>query len=123
MSLEYNYSNNMNPTDIILQSITACLEDWDYFSRYPWSTDNLNAFIVKHESTLVTSGGLFLQGLRATSSTESSIPRRQRIDGLLGIVDMNIFVMRQRYSQMLSQMQRIIQKDNQMHNLIIQKNN
>ena len=93
----------MNISDIIQQSIVACISDYDYRTQYAWSTEHVNVFLEKHEGILISTG-CFVQGLRAKSEIGGYIPYRERIDGILGIIDMNIMLLRKKLAQ-IQQMQ------------------
>lgn len=77
----------------------AAVEDWE--KRSTWSTEVLNAYLDKHEDTFVTFG-LFPKGLRAiTSNCTERIPHHKRIDGLLGIVSMNIEIIKAKRARII----------------------
>lgn len=84
--------------NIIQESIVACLSDYDYRTQYAWSTEHVNVFLEKHEGILISTG-CFLKGLRAKSQIGGYIPYRERIDGILGIIDMNIMLLRRKLAQ------------------------
>lgn len=79
----------------VLLCLKAAVEDWnnvDFNSR-----DNMNLFIEKHESTLITFG-MFPKGLRIipvkTEDLQNSFHRTP--DGIRGILSMNIEILRRR---------------------------
>ena len=86
----------MNHNQVIVESLVACLNEWDAFG-YGWTIDSINEFIEKYEGVFLNSGGLFLRGLRA--KVGANVQPHQTIDGVLGIVSMNIYVLRNRLIQ------------------------
>jgi hypothetical protein len=95
----------MDFNTLIQQSVVACIGAWDFRENggYGWSIDVLNDFLNKYESVLQSV--YFPKGLRVQQGTGNNIPRSQRIDGMLGIVDMNIRVLRSRLQLMQNQPQ------------------
>ena len=63
--------------------------DWRVKGGFPWSVEILNDFLNKYEAVVKHYGGMFPIGLRAVSEP-SLAPYHQRIDGVLGIVSMNM---------------------------------
>ena len=75
--------------------VDAAVEQWD--KRHSWNVDILNGYLEKYESIFETFG-MFPIGLRAVDST-GRIPYHKRIDGLLGIVSMNIEIIKAKQSK------------------------
>ena len=89
----------MNFNALIRQSVDACIRDWDVIenSEYGWSIDVMNTFLDTHEMTLQSAS--FVKGLRVLPGT--NVPYSQKIEGMLGIVEMNIRILKSRLANMI----------------------
>lgn len=86
----------MDPMEII----SAAVKEWDeHEKKYPWGIESLNEYISRHESTFETFGK-FTRGLRVklfnpnTGQPLAKVPRHETMDGVLGIVSLNIYILR-----------------------------
>lgn len=74
---------------LIRECIKAAVNEWDNAGGM-FSNESLNRFIEKHEGTMVTFG-MFVRGLRVKPQTTEY---HEKLDGVLGIVSMNMYILR-----------------------------
>ena len=86
----------MDPNKVFIDVISTCLGDWDE-NGLNWNMDSINQFIEKYEGLFLTSSGLFVKGLRAKVG---NVQPHQTMDGVLGIVSLNVFVLRNRLAHL-----------------------
>ncbi len=81
-----------------IEQSTAAVDEWDeHIAKYGgFGEIRVNTYIEKHEATFVCSG-LFLGGLRVKSGY--NLKPHETIDGVAGIVSMNVEVLRNRNKQ------------------------
>jgi hypothetical protein len=73
--------------------ISAAITDWEIVNA--WNTEAVNQYITRHESTLLTFG-LFMRGLRVSPVSTDLLHRDyyRTLDGVRGIITMNIAILR-----------------------------
>jgi hypothetical protein len=80
-----------------LQSaISVAVDDWEKCDI--WSIEQVNNYLTRHETTLA-SFGLFTRGLRIRHILDSDLTStdfHRTLDGMRGIISMNVAVLRQK---------------------------
>ena len=82
--------------------INNAIEEWerlDYYNYY--NRNSVNTFIDKYESVLV-SCGMFMRGLRVepVPTNELAQNRHKTLDGVLGILSMNMYIFKEKNYQL-----------------------
>ena len=82
--------------DILNDAVKQILTDWKYID--PFDNVSVNQFIDKYEFIFMTYG-LFFRGLRVepVSTDDLSDSRHKTLDGVLGILSMNICILKKKF--------------------------
>lgn len=85
----------MSLTSSELLHLNQIFVDWKLLNEYVFDMQAINTFIDKWEMILISSGH-FVKGMRVrpVSTNELSNSRHCTIDGMLGILSMNILVLK-----------------------------
>ncbi len=83
-------------------AISTAMSDWKDCNF--WSSDEMNQYLTRHESTFL-SFGAFVRGMRvkpvATDALQSEF--HHTLDGMRGVISMNIAILRVKKSQFIPQ--------------------